>query len=341
MKRETPSKSMRSRRNIFFAILLFLTVITITFLFSEYKLSHADVSALTSIAEHEVPDSMQVLAKEDNVEWMAGMFVKLSNCTSCPENIAKNIDSYRLDGDTIRADIDIQNGLDKVQPYFLMVFADGVPMEFRAGESTYLSYPLELFGAKQLQIEFQPEFSQQIGRLDFLAFYDGDPKSDFHMLSYTVWIEQSAEAKAPERLQPTVFQRNGVAGNYSGWTYGAWLWNEAALPESSLCFGPREITVQSSETLLLEAITGTPGKYRTVLVLNRTPVEITCGGVQYRFLDWDSTENAMLQIPVQLPKCDEGSFSFFTVTTPLDRDTLADPSFASFKIPLTYKEENP
>ena len=78
----------------------------------------------------EMPDQMKELAENEAVEWMAGMWVELENGVRAQQDIAAGIDSYLNMNDVIQANIVIKNGLDVKQPYFLMVLADGIPLDF-------------------------------------------------------------------------------------------------------------------------------------------------------------------------------------------------------------------
>ncbi len=90
-----------------------------------------------------------------------------------------------------RASVTLQNGLEKVQPYYFMILADGIPVEFEINGSSYMSYALDLTAEQvTFDVKFKPEFSLNLGRLDFLLFFDGNPKSDHHMTTYTIQLRQ-------------------------------------------------------------------------------------------------------------------------------------------------------
>lgn len=278
----------------------------------------------------EMPDEMQALLDSGSVEWMVGMWAQLTNCTKCQESIAPQIESYLNTKGTVYAEVTVQNGLDLIQQFYLMVFADGVPIEFKLDGDTYQSYPFELSEAVKFNIEFTPEFTLNLGRLDFLLFYDGNPKSDFHMSSHTVWVEQNDEARIPTALQDTVSQRGGLVDSYSGGSYGAWLWKGETLPPEASNIGPREIELKDGEPLLFEAIASRPGVYRTVLIFDGQPVSM---------IDWESSGSDMLQLPIELLGLSDKGGSFFSVTIPLEQNAIAVSAVASSKILVVRFQE--
>lgn len=207
-----------------------------------------------------------------------------------------NTNIYEYTEDSVQAIISMQNYMYLEQPYRLMLFADGVPLEFKVDEEICRSYFFTLSGRKQLEIEFQPEFDLQLGRLDFLLFFEGDPEAVFHMTPYTLLMELPEKAQLPDRMQTVV--------------------------------------EQSSGNLLLEANAYKPGKYRTVLIKNGQPVCITSQGEQLPCLDWERTGDNVLQLPLELSWCGEDENNFFTVTTPIGSDeaSLLTNSMESKKI---------
>lgn len=285
----------------------------------------------TSDVGLEMPDEMKQYLGNEALEWMVGMLPKLTNCTMSQQKIEEYIDIYSCTEDTIQAEVILQNGIDLAQPYFFMVFADGAPVEFELGGETYLSYPLELEGGMRLEIEFRAEFSQQLGRLDFLLFFDGNPKSDFHMSAYTIWVERSEEVQLPSVLRETIPQRGGLMGSFSGGSYGAWLYSSERPPTRTDNVGPRGLTIPEDGSVLFEAVASRPGLYRTVLVLDGQPISFTIGGEQASYLDWESAGSDMLQLPIELPVGDGEGGSFFAVTTPLELDAISTQSLASTK----------
>lgn len=290
------------------------------------------------VEERNVPDAIKGITDNQNVEWVAGMWVELLNCTKEVDSIAQNIDSYIITENLIRAKITLQNGLEISQPYFLMVLADGIPVNFKYNKKIYLSYPLNLSNSKQLDIEFNPDFTQNLGRLDFLLFFDGNPKSTYHMTSYTVWLRQSTAPHLPASLLSTVSQRTGLKDSFLGSTYGAWIWNEDVVLSSSDNIGPDDITLHEGELVQFEAIAAHEGYYRTVLILNKQPITVTGNTAEYSYLDWYSRGDNMLHLPIELPTDNYKNTSFFTITTPLEADLISVPCLASPKISVNYQE---
>lgn len=286
----------------------------------------------------EMPEQMKELAEKENVEWMAGMWVELQDCIRREEDIAVNIDSYLYTSGLIHAGLTLQNGLDREQEYFLMLLADGIPMQFSVEEESVLTYPVNLKDTVYLEIDFTPEFERNIGRLDFLLFFDENPESDYHMMSYTVWMEQPEGKEKPITLEKTVAQREGLEESFQENAYGAWLWKAADPPSSLDNIGSKNITVRTDEKLLLEAIAAKAGQYRTLLFTGRNFISISCEENVRDYLDWESDGSNMLQIPFCLPDNGQEEVSFFTVTTPMGESRLAEQSMASPRIRVRFME---
>ncbi len=292
-----------------------------------------------STNDKEMPNAMKELAQEKTAEWMAGMWVELPNCKTMQGDDVSGIDIYSCTEDVIQATVTLQNGLNKAQSYYLMVLADGVPVEYHIGKNTYQTYPVELTTTqKVLDLELRSEFSLHLGRLDFLLFYDENPKSDYHMTTYTVWLSQTESEQIPLTLQSTVEQREGIQDRFTNGSYGAWLWNEDAQPTSTDQIGSREITIRQGEKPLLEVITSRPGLYRTIVMLDGQPVSFTVEGERHIWVDWESNGKDMLQIPIELSE-NTAKGSFFTVTTPLGAESISISNLASFKIQIVDSPE--
>ncbi len=289
----------------------------------------------TVTAALEMPDEMKELSENPKVGWMVGMLAVLEDSKMICGMSSESFEVFTDPGDVIRATVIAQNGLDRTQPFDLMVFADGIPVMFRVGGEEYLSYPIDLIPEqKAIAIEFEKDFSLNLGRLDFVLSYAENPQVTYHLVSYTVWIRQDDEALAPDALCTTVEQREGLRGNYTGEVYDAWIWNEGVLPADIDSVGARVVSLQPGETILLEAVAAKPGLYRTVLVVNGNPVTIETNGTQYPYLDWESTGTNMIQLPVKIADMPTVG-SMYTVTTPLDADASAQQIAASGRIELT------
>lgn len=288
-----------------------------------------------SVNGKEMPNAMKELVQEESVEWMAGIWVELPDYEALQRDTAPGIDVYSCTESTVQATVTLQNGLNKAQSYYLMVLADGIPVGYKIGEDTYQTYPVELTATpKVLNLELRLEFPLHLGRLDFLLLYDENPKSDYHMTTYTVWFTQEEEEQTPSMLQRTVAQREGIKDRFTNGSYGAWLWKEDAPPVSADQIGPREIAIRRGEKLLLEAIASRPGLYRTVVILDGQPVYFMLGEERHIWLDWESNGTDMLQIPIELPEDLIANGSFFTITTPLGAESIVLSNLASFKIQI-------
>ena len=294
-------------------------------------------SANSLISKNDMPEEVQQLAENDDTLWLSGMWVTLTNCKLSDNECAAGIDTYISDEGRVKASVAVQNGLDVIQPYYLMVFADGVPVEFEIAGDSYYSYPIELSSEKiNMDLWFSPEFSLNIGRLDFLLFFDGDEKSDYHLNSYTVLLTQNGEQQVPNVIQITTPQRDILKGSHNGGTYSAWLWNENSQCSESDFMGPRDIVLHKDETVLLEAIASKPGLYRTVLINNGKPICFTLEGSNRTWLDWESLGTNMLQTNMILDAASINDGSFFTVSTPICMEDITTSCLASPKIKVTY-----
>lgn len=294
----------------------------------------------TVAAALEMPHEMKAFVDNPNVQWMAGMLAVLEDVEMIQGRSQGSYKVFTDPGDVIRATITTQNGLDFAQPFDLLVFADGVPMEFRVNGEAYLPFRMYLSPQKEsVTIEFDQIFALNLGRLDFVLSFAENPQAGSHIISYTMWIELDSEFFQPASLCHTIEQREGLKGSYSGGSYNSWLWSEGIMPAETDNIGPRTISIQDGETVLLEAIASAPGLYRTVLVVDGTPIEFEMDGSQYSYLDWESTGTNMLQLPITLTDV-PSTGSIYTITTPLDKDDLAQLIVASSKVELVeYKEE--
>ena len=259
---------------------------------------------LIQVEGREIPAEMQQYIENENLEWMAGMWVGLQNCVP----MADRDDVYENSTEPLRAVVTMQNAVDKLQTFTLMVLADGLPAEFQVGGQTYESYTLGLTGAIQVELTLKPQFSLHMGRLDFLLIYNENPQADFFMTNYTLWIQQEEPQAQPVTFQETVDQRQGLKGSYTGGAYGAWIWNRTGIPSEDSNIGPRLLSVEAGGTVYFEAVASAPGTYRTVLMVGNSAID---------FVDWISNGENMLQFPIQLPKDLRDGDSFYTITTRL------------------------
>ena len=294
----------------------------------------------TSSTELNMPDAMKEFVDDSRVQWMAGMLVELTNAEIIQAISKTGFEGYSDPGNEVKVAFIVQNGLNKTQTFDLMVFADGVPVEFKMHNESYTSYSIELTPwQKMFEIEFEKEFALNMGRLDFVMSYSENPQEDYHMANYTVWIDLEGEALHPVELSTTVEQRSGVRERYSGGSYNAWFWNEGYIPADTVAVGSRSITIQDKETILLEAIASKTGLYRTVVIINGTPVEFEYQGANKSYLDWESTGTNMLQVPITLSEA-TSSGRICTITTPLTREYRAEHIVGSGMIELIANTED-
>lgn len=219
-----------------------------------------------------------------------------------------------------------------------MLLADGIPMKFSVEQESVLTYPINLKDTIYLEVDFTPEFERNIGRLDFLLFFDENPEADYHMMSYTVWMEQPEGAESPSAMEETIVQREGLEESFQDNAYGAWLWKAESPPSCLDNIGSKSITVRNNEKLLLEAIAAKAGQYRTLLIADRNPVSADFAETVRDYLDWESDGSNMLQIPFRFPDNGQEELSFFTVTIPIGENCLAEQSMASPRIMVRFME---
>ena len=290
-------------------------------------------------ASLEKPEEMKDLSEDSRTTWMAGMNTTLEDAEMIGDLSTQRYIAYTDPGDVIKANVIMQNGLNKSQRFELMVFADGIPVKFKVNGEQYNSYPVDLTpGLKIIPIEFDKDFALNLGRLDFVMSYTENLQGSFHLGSQTLRIDIDGESLVPTALCATVAQREIFQEKYTGKAYDAWIWNEGVTPTDTDAAGPRKLSLRDGETVLLEAIATKPGLYRTVLVVGETPVEFEINGTKYLYLDWESTGTNMIQLPIKLEDAPP-SGSIYTVTTPLNTDAMAQPIAASRRIELTANGE--
>ena len=290
------------------------------------------IETTVASAELKMPESMKDLAENPDVQWMAGMLAVLDDVEMVSGISQDSFEIFTDPGDVIRATITAQNGLDLSQRFDLMVFADGVPMEFEVEGKLYRTYPMVLTQQQIcVQLEFRKNFALNIGRLDFFLSLAENNRADSHMLAYTMWIDIDGEAVTPDTLFTVVDQRTGLRGTHTGGAYHSWIWNEGYFPIETDYTGPRALSIQNGETVLLEVIAAKEGMYRTVLVVNGTPSDFEVNGNRCTYVDWASTGTNMLQLPITLNDL-PSSGCIYTITTPLTTEERAQFLLASGKV---------
>lgn len=301
----------------------------------------APVDTQPSSGQKEMPEVMKEMQNDENLEWMSGIWLDVTNSTCLRSATGREFALYANPNGPIEVTVTVQNGMDVPQPYFLVVLADGVPTAFTIEGEAYTAYPLDLTPEQTaLHLTLSPEFSLNLGRLDFLLFFDGDPRGDFHMGSDTIWIDLEEDPQRPTALRETADQRSGLRGTFSGSSFSAWLWNQGVFSADSDWLSQREMSIAAGEALLLEAVIGEPGMYRMVLFLNGKPVSFLLDGEAHTYLDWESHGTDMLQIPIAFPENTAIGGSFFAVLTPLNPQLRGAYSLASWKTEITQKGED-
>ena len=276
-----------------------------------------------------VPDKKRETPLDSGVVWCGSLVVTLENAEMISKITPESYEVYTDPGDMVRASIFAKNGLNVTQSFHLMVFADGVPIEFTVDGTAYTSYPLDLSPEEKLfEIEFQKEFALDLGRLDFVMTLSSNPWFVYSIMSCTIWIELDKQPAQPPVLYSTVEQREGVRNCYSGYTYGSWVWNKGVILAETTAQANQSIHLLKDETVLLEAIAAKPGLYRTVLVLNDTPVAFQINGQKTLYIDWESNGSNMLQLPITIADLTSDGY-LYTITTPLSPDTRAQQILAS------------
>lgn len=295
--------------------------------------------SVTTATELKMPDEMKAFVENPNLQWMAGMLVVIEDVEPIRGISQDSFIVFPNPGDTIQAIITARNGLDLAQRFDLMIFADGAPVEFVIEGKQYKTYPMELTQeGSSLKVEFANDFSLNLGRLDFVLSFAENPRAANHLVTYTIWIKRDGGSVSPTTLFSTVEQRLGVQGCFAGGAYNSWLWNEGIVPTETDVFGPESMSIQNGETVLLEVIASRSGFYRTVLVVNGMPVEAYIDGKAHLYIDWESSGENMLQLPITLMDVPH-SGSVYTITTPLATDDLALFTVASGKVELVAKVE--
>ncbi len=283
-----------------------------------------------------MPEEIASLSEQPETDWVAGLWADITNGKlkgTLPDSQTYVYEMPEDGGDRIVARVQVQNGLQAAQPYFLIVLADGLPIEFSVDGETYQKYSLSLSSEQQvLELEMNPDFSCNLGRLDFLLFFDGDPLSTYHLVPFTVQIIQEGEAHLPDRLTQTVPMRPGVQGAYTGGAYNAWLLESTEIPRNADPIGPTTIHTEEDAALLFEAIASREDFYRTILFLDGEVVPLNREGAFPACFDWQSQSGEMLQFPIQLDLTGKEEASFFTVSTPLGADSISQICKESAKI---------
>lgn len=311
-----------------------LFVICLLALFPACRDSSANTQDLIPVMEREIPGEIKEYANSKDTEWMVGMWVELGNCKRLEADIANNVDSYEYHAGEISATVIMQNCKDEEQPFRLMLLADGVPTKFQVGKREYVSYCVNgLIGALQMDIVFLPEFINNLGRLDFLLLYDGNPASDFYMTSYQIWMEQSSEYHAEDVDDAVGTTRAREKDIAHGEKYTASLRKDEA-NDPTCDASSRKMTIMEDEKILLTVTGEYAGRHRIVCLADERVIDLENGSSNVWWIDWNSNGDDAYECEGNFPLGLPESFSFYTICTPIDKDKVVRPCMASYKIPI-------
>lgn len=321
------------KNGLLVAIIIFLclAILLVAFMFLRPRLVQK------TKVERPMPDVMRSLAQDENVDWMAGLWVDIENYPINPTRATETIDVYEYDGGEIEAVVTVQNGLESEQDYYFMLFSDGIPIEFRIGEKYYQKQDVTLTNEPtSVELTITPLFNQNLGRLDVVLIYDEDPLADFYLTSYSLWMDQPKEAIVPVDSLATIPQRSGLRDRFLDGAYSAWVWPESAEIEEESFIAPREISISRGDEILLEVIASSDCSYRTSLFIDGNPLLFCLGNCQEEstYFDWTSHSTDMFQRSILLTESSVCSGSFYTISIPLSTE-LSLPVLASPKIKIS------
>ena len=262
-----------------------------------------------------VPPAMTDAVK--SATWMMGIMVNLENCKRVSADLPE---TFRMQEDTIRATVDVANGVEGYAGCSLLVLMDGAPAVFTIEGDRYESYHMDLSGYRRLDIELDAAFDLNIGRLDFYLLNENGPES----VSFTYCIEQDEAPMIPEKLHETVPSREGVVDHFRGSSISSWLWDSEDHIFDDMNVGPERIDYHPGEDLIFEATAGEAGYYRTVMICGGRIADATENGERIEYIDWyGSADNAdMLHFTIQINEMLQEEETFRQITTPLDREKI-------------------
>ena len=208
---------------------------------------------------------------------------------------------------------------------------DEEPIDFTEDGQTYLQYPLSV-GEDHvyLDLEFQPKFDLNLGRLDFIAIFTGNDTCLYPINGSTIWIAQEGDPIQPDMIVEGVDSSSpgSLAGNYTH------------------CLNDQYsgITLPQSSDVTYDVSINEVGMFRTLVFYNYRPLAFTIDGKDYSTLDWESNGDQMLEVPLKLPETsgDKATISFYAmpIRTLEDISTNANPnavlSRASASIVITF-----
>ncbi|MDR2589710.1 MAG: hypothetical protein LBC71_01795 [Oscillospiraceae bacterium] len=220
---------------------------------------------------------MHDLFPNANMTWMARLDVQMPTQDLYIHEVY-NIWEFEYEGGEIAANVIFENGLDGTATMGLMIFSDGVPIQFTVdgyNEQT-MFYTLSVEGLVIIPVRFTPEFSFTTGTLDFIQFHNIYNNGVQHHSGSMRIIADVQEALLHERYMPTFATtpaRNSL-GLASDTSYDSWLWQ----PDFDFSMhgtpGWTTITIGDTNSLLFEAITGLEGIYRTTIFIDYKAIPV-------------------------------------------------------------------
>ena len=273
--------------------------------------------------------------------WDTNLTVNLINLRTVGHN-ASGLETVRCEEEKIKANIYVTNKAEGYTSCSLIILADGAPVRFSIDGESYDSYHMYAAGDLMLQAELEPEFDLHIGRLDFYLLSDHKKQNRMNGMGSVQWtclVEQEEEAVMPEALHETVKTRPATSSSsFSGFGTWAWIWEAEDEDREYTNVGPDSINYHPGDDLILEAVAGEPGYYRTVLICDGKYADATENGQKITCIDWRKTEEDMLQLTFQLREMKKQEEIFMVITTDLSRGREDQHTFIYFPTWLVYSE---
>lgn len=286
----------------------------------------------------DMPEGFKMYSENAGAVWVAGMLVTHLNCAETDNPFAEEIQAFEKTENKVRVSALLQNGLEKIQPYYFMILVDGLPVQFSVDHQEYGYYPVELETEACFEAEFEPVFTSGYGRVDYLFFYDGDPVSEFHCISQSALFRNDLNRdEAGKELYETAAVRNGLVNIFPEGAVRAWFSPEEALTNPDFMENFSKYRIGKNEEVILETIIAKTGEYRTVLICDHRWKEIISQGKSYRYIDWKASYGQMLQIPVNIPAGESDVYSCFTIHTPLEPEKISEKPYVSGKTEFTIE----
>ena len=289
-----------------------------------------------------------LIAADDAVkseEWDMSLMVHLYNCTEEPRTEeqyrANKAGVFRCEEEKIEAAIDVLNNMEGYTSCTLLVLADGAPAQFTIDGEEYEYYRMYISGCQRLRVEIDPVFDLHIGHLSFYIVNNEILQQNRAYYSdYTCVIKQDEEPVMPEKLHETVKARNTLYSSVRGAMANAWVWDgDFEITEEIANGVPGRIFYHPGDDLILEAIGGEPGYYRTVLITGGHYADVTENGQKFSCIDWQQTDGQMLQLRFRLNEMEQEEEILTKITTNLTRGDETWGTYDFFSTKLIYSED--